>query len=98
MPSLASLLLLALIPFAAADTGFGLRAYSTRTQDLKGWPVQNAHITAGINYLTVERPSANAPDHAFLNGTEKMQQNHKARLAFREFSLSLVPFLSMSTF
>lgn len=88
-----TLLLLVAAGAASAQTvgtevGFGLRAFSTRSEDIQNWAVVNAHVGAGDNVLEVQRPTASEPDHAFFNGTSKQINNGKARLAF---CMSIVP-------
>lgn len=86
MPSSAATLLtlLAVAGSTLADTGFGLRAYSTRSGDISGWAVVNEHLDAGHNYIAVQRPSAYTPDQAFIKGTMEQKHDHVARLAFRK--------------
>ena len=76
-----------LITFAAAgsavaDVGFGLYAFSTRSDNIRAWPVLNAHVGANDNVLTIERPSAYSADRAFIKGTDEQKHDQVARLAF----------------
>lgn len=76
---------LALATSALADTGFTLHAFSTRSKDLVHWAVVNAHVGAGQNVLTVQRPTAYQSDVAVLKGTERQKRNQKGRLQFGEW-------------
>ena len=76
---------LALAASALADTGFTLHAFSTRSKDLVHWAVVNAHVGAGQNVLTVQRPTAYESDPAVIKGTERQKRNQKGRLQFGEW-------------
>lgn len=67
-----------------ASATFKLRASSVGTDDLRGWPIQHAHVSAGEDLLILQRPTAFTASDAFLNGTLRQDKNDMQRLAFGE--------------
>ncbi|KAI1820547.1 hypothetical protein F4861DRAFT_522554 [Xylaria intraflava] len=64
-----ALTLAAAVVATPADSNTKFRLNASGNQDLNGWAVVNAHATAGINWIQIQRPAAYQSDQAYLDGT-----------------------------